>query len=330
MYDYVNGRMLSADPLVASANSSQAFNRYSYAFNNPLKYTDPDGRLPFLLAPLTFFAGSMMDSFFNNGLNGRTALAGWQAYNRASSGIASVTSVSLGQLRLGRLTGDLRFGLALGSSTGVGLSGIATYNTGNFTASVGGSLYGFAHTYGPAGLRFEATGGGSIGWNDGHGFANAYSSTFFSRGTSQRVGGVAVGGRNWSFATENDFLPGGDGGDRYRTASARVRHGQYSLGLRLFTGDPGDALPELGGGKAGHYPSGPADAYRAGVLSFSDGFGEIGINSEGVRHLFQNRLIHDGLLDILGEPSPWFNRIAEQFPWATHSQYGPARPFTLW
>lgn len=37
------GRMLSPDPLTQSPEYSQNYNRYSYVFNNPLKYTDPSG-----------------------------------------------------------------------------------------------------------------------------------------------------------------------------------------------------------------------------------------------------------------------------------------------
>jgi RHS repeat-associated protein len=39
------GRFTSPDPLMASARTSepQSWNRYAYAFNNPLKYTDPNG-----------------------------------------------------------------------------------------------------------------------------------------------------------------------------------------------------------------------------------------------------------------------------------------------
>jgi RHS repeat-associated protein len=43
MYDPILGRMLSPDPYVVDAGFSQDFNRYSYARNNPLAYTDPDG-----------------------------------------------------------------------------------------------------------------------------------------------------------------------------------------------------------------------------------------------------------------------------------------------
>lgn len=42
-YDPSIGRFISADTLVPSFANPQAFNRYSYVYNNPLKYTDPSG-----------------------------------------------------------------------------------------------------------------------------------------------------------------------------------------------------------------------------------------------------------------------------------------------
>ncbi len=42
-YDPVLGRFLSPDPLVQAPGNSQSWNRYSYVFNNPMKYTDPSG-----------------------------------------------------------------------------------------------------------------------------------------------------------------------------------------------------------------------------------------------------------------------------------------------
>ncbi len=43
LYDPLNGRMLSADNYVQGGLGTQGYNRYSYAGNNPLKYTDPSG-----------------------------------------------------------------------------------------------------------------------------------------------------------------------------------------------------------------------------------------------------------------------------------------------
>ena len=45
-YDAKLGRFLSADTIVPGPANPQAFNRYSYVFNNPLKYIDPNGHCP--------------------------------------------------------------------------------------------------------------------------------------------------------------------------------------------------------------------------------------------------------------------------------------------
>ncbi|GEM_PF-2888588 len=42
-YDPTIGRFISPDPIVQNYVNPQALNRYSYVFNNPLKYTDPTG-----------------------------------------------------------------------------------------------------------------------------------------------------------------------------------------------------------------------------------------------------------------------------------------------
>ena len=51
MYDPVVSRMLAPDNFVQTPDFSQNFNRYSYALNNPLMFTDPSGK--FLFAGIT-------------------------------------------------------------------------------------------------------------------------------------------------------------------------------------------------------------------------------------------------------------------------------------
>lgn len=61
VYDPVLGRFLSPDPYVQAPNFAQNYNRYSYALNNPLIYTDPDGELfwiPFVVAGI-YLGGSI-------------------------------------------------------------------------------------------------------------------------------------------------------------------------------------------------------------------------------------------------------------------------------
>ncbi|MET7552500.1 RHS repeat-associated core domain-containing protein, partial [Streptomyces sp. NPDC005500] len=43
IYDPELGRFLTPDPHVSGTNTTQAWNRYTYVSNNPLKYTDPTG-----------------------------------------------------------------------------------------------------------------------------------------------------------------------------------------------------------------------------------------------------------------------------------------------
>ncbi len=43
MYDPLVGRMLSPDIVIQDPEYSQSYNRYTYCFNNPLRFTDPSG-----------------------------------------------------------------------------------------------------------------------------------------------------------------------------------------------------------------------------------------------------------------------------------------------
>jgi len=54
MYDPIIGRFLSPDPYI-QGGGTQSFNRYTYALNNPLKYTDPTGE--FLSSIITGVVG---------------------------------------------------------------------------------------------------------------------------------------------------------------------------------------------------------------------------------------------------------------------------------
>ncbi|MES1940992.1 RHS repeat-associated core domain protein [Salinisphaera sp. T5B8] len=57
-YDPLIGRFISADTLIPSPETTQGYNRYTYVYNNPLSYTDPDGHNPF--AAFAIIAGTYL------------------------------------------------------------------------------------------------------------------------------------------------------------------------------------------------------------------------------------------------------------------------------
>lgn len=57
IYDPLVGRMFSPDPVIPNTTNSQDYNKYTYARNNPLKYTDPDGTTPVHAAAILIGAG---------------------------------------------------------------------------------------------------------------------------------------------------------------------------------------------------------------------------------------------------------------------------------
>ena len=131
------------------------------------------------------------------------------------------------------------------------------------------------------------------------------------------------------------FVPVADNGDRYRSAAARFRFGILSLGVNIYTGDPGvdhDIRnvfedPERDGRQTytisanGDNP----DEYRAGIFYVGVGPFKIGVNNEKVRDLFQNRFAHDFLCQ---KDSPYFKVLDR--PNNTYFYFGTETGNTLW
>jgi RHS repeat-associated protein len=63
LYDPALGRFLSPDPYMQSPDFSQNFNRYSYCLNNPLRYSDPSGKITWndIFGGLAFVGGIVLE-----------------------------------------------------------------------------------------------------------------------------------------------------------------------------------------------------------------------------------------------------------------------------
>ncbi len=141
MYDPLLGRMLSPDKYVQDATSIQNFNRYTYALNNPLKYTDPDGNLVFGL-PLLFWG---ITAFIATGSTMiMTGYSPSQAFNVAATiavtvATAGVTS-SIAASGLFGNTSAIIFGSMVSSGTSFAASG----GKSDLSVSFGAASYSFS------------------------------------------------------------------------------------------------------------------------------------------------------------------------------------------
>jgi RHS repeat-associated protein len=172
LYDPVLGRMLSPDNYVQDATSTQTFNRYSYAHNNPLSYVDPDGENPFLIAAIVvgaYLGGSIVNHNFNPL---KWNYKAWQTYaGIAVGGAAGVAGYYAAVGAYAGMSGGA-FATQFGASTIYGLSGSAAGASAGFILGFGSNFVNggnFSSAF-EAGGQFAAFGsvlaswvGGSIG-----------------------------------------------------------------------------------------------------------------------------------------------------------------------
>ena len=87
LYDPLVGRMLSPDNFVQDNTSSQNYNRYSYVFNNPLKYTDPSGELVFTTGVIiAMSAGALAGGYGGYKVGQSQGAEGWAMAGYISGG----------------------------------------------------------------------------------------------------------------------------------------------------------------------------------------------------------------------------------------------------
>lgn len=175
LYDPVLGRFLSPDPYVQMPDFSQSFNRYAYAHNNPLKFTDPSGETPLLaaiilgaviggMANLNIQAlagninsyGDMFASFGMGALAGGLAGAAGAAVSGLVAGAYSTAATTSSQFifrgALAGASGGIAGGFVGGAVTawGNGASFVDGLKVGGISAGIGGLLGGLSGGIGGA------------------------------------------------------------------------------------------------------------------------------------------------------------------------------------
>lgn len=122
VYDPLVGRFLSPDPFVQDISNSQSHNRYSYCFNNPFKYTDPDGQWVHVVI------GAVVGGIINLGVKAYQGKINSWGDGFAAFGIGAVAGA------VGAATGGAAFAAAGGAAGGAG----------GFSAGAVGGMFGSA------------------------------------------------------------------------------------------------------------------------------------------------------------------------------------------
>lgn len=118
LYDPILGRFLSCDNYVQESDNFQNFNRYSYCFNNPLKYTDPDGNVVWFV-PVAIIVGSGALNLWANWDNCHDFAQGL-CYFLNGAGSAAISMYGAGPIAGGACLGGVNSIITQGWKKGVG------------------------------------------------------------------------------------------------------------------------------------------------------------------------------------------------------------------
>ena len=129
VFDPVLARFVSADPLIQAPTNTQSYNRYSYTFNNPMKYTDPSGYSSWTDIRDFFTGRTFMRAIADNPLMNSLVQAGGCF---ATQIFCPLFLAAYSSSQTYHLTGDM--GLAVKNGAIAGLSAWASQGIGNSTA----------------------------------------------------------------------------------------------------------------------------------------------------------------------------------------------------
>ena len=194
LYDPYLGRMLSPDNFVQNPGYSQNFNRYSYAYNNPLRYTDPDGEWVHIAV------GAIIGGVINLATNWDNIDGFWEglaafgvgagsgaltaATGGASLGVQAGVAIGTGAIMAG--TNNI---IAQTGQNGTSFSGHVDWNQVGFNSVVGG----FAGVAGYGAGKWASSNIGGVVVNGLHISSNSIIGGAITGGVGGAVGGYAGG-----------------------------------------------------------------------------------------------------------------------------------------
>lgn len=180
-YDPIAGRFLSVDPVTTDATTGSLFNRYNYAYNNPYRFKDPDGRF----GVAGFLAGAAFEALAQWSVTG--SVSDWKAVGVAGA-VGVVTGGVGGYAAKAALTGATTAGKAIAAT---GLAGGAAAAGGKHAEA---ALKGETASAAEAGV---AAAGGSLGAGAGAKIANSAAATLGKMAASKDgvVSGMAAATR---------------------------------------------------------------------------------------------------------------------------------------
>jgi RHS repeat-associated protein len=328
LYDPVVHRFLQPDNFVSDPQNTQAYNRYSYVLNNPLKYSDPSGEFPWTPILIGAIIGAVSGGAAYVAYAIQTGDWSWSGFGIAVGGGALIGGITggispmsifsaggYGQIVISSfVTGfmppinipinehwSLNFSpaLAFGTGAGAGVGGISagiSYQDHKWYFNVTG-VYRGGNTY--------SAGGGFTHFSGNKSYSIGF--THFGGSDPQNNWLIGYGNGKFNFKMTNDAFVGGD---KYRTAAAEIGWENYSFGMNLYTTEPDKKEYKLHQGSDEEYTSpiwgksgiskktgNPFYTYKSGERVFAGMY--FGINRNGavqrlgiddafVQDLFQN------------------------------------------